>query len=150
MKVKVGSLEFNDIPALHRLGMQELSIQGRNEGRFWSVEQLQRMIGSDDIILVAKDGSMVIGFVIACVHHSTSTALIWDIFVKDRYRGRLARQQLMLMLRQRAISAGVTHIQLLIKAADAHQDKGFINSAFPGNSSPMILREVSVSEMPHR
>lgn len=134
---------YSDTLSLHTLGSTVRAIQGRNGGLFWSEVQLERMRSSGDIIIVTKEHSRIVGFLIAMVHHPTKTARIeFDFFVEHSYRGKGVRQQLMWELEEQMRARGILSVLFLTKMVDAAEDEGFLKRKFPSKSSPLVLMEL--------
>ncbi|MDQ3076849.1 MAG: GNAT family N-acetyltransferase [bacterium] len=82
---------------------------------FWSKEQLERWVQSDDVLLVAELDGRIVGFVLT-THHKPTGKVIWENqLVLPEFRGQGVAQALTEEMEGRLKESGATYIHFLVK-----------------------------------
>ena len=83
-------MQTEDIETIYQMGSESRAFTVSDMSTFWSKESLYQWIinNKQDVLLVAEDGSKIMGFIMTQVHGPTGKATIENIYVDKLFRGR--------------------------------------------------------------
>jgi ribosomal protein S18 acetylase RimI-like enzyme len=131
------SAKESDIEDIHKLGSTEAQFQVNEETTlFWSKEVLQECITSNTgSILVAKEGSELIGFIIANYNPTFKKGILENILVKKEYRKQNIATKLIEEITSALENLGCEYICGHIEEENIPSQNLFVKSKFTkGNS----------------
>lgn len=87
--IKIRTIKLADVDYLYKTGIKEEGFAVSQTSSFWDKEVLYPWVkNKTDVLLAAEDGGRVVGYVLTQVHKPTSSAIITDIYVEPKRRGK--------------------------------------------------------------
>ena len=114
--MKIRAMELDDIAKVISLAQDEFGFQVSDKTTgFWSKEQLEKWVLSDDVLLVAEDKDEIIGFVLTAMHKPTGKVTWENQMVSESHCGTGVTEALTKELEKRLKENGATYLHFLVK-----------------------------------
>ena len=107
--MKIEKMTLDDVSAVLRLGAGVEAFQVADHDCFWSQAQLEAWVEADeDVLLVAREGTEVIGFTLSTLHKPTGKVTWENLYVLPNFRckgvGQRLIKELLFQLKSRSAS----------------------------------------------
>src|SRR5436190_6947174 len=87
--MQIENMSLKDVAAVHQLGKDQAAFEVSEGDTFWSREQLEQWVkGGEDVLLVAKEGSTIVGFALSALHKHTGKATWENLYVLPSHRNK--------------------------------------------------------------
>jgi len=114
-------MQVGDIDAVHALGARTSALSASDDRGFWDKEELKVWIGENtDVLLVAKEGNDIVGFVLTSAHPPTKTATVEDIAVEKKSRGLGVGKQLLTECMECLRRSSITYLDASVQIDNDH------------------------------
>lgn len=114
--MNIRAMVSEDIPEVIRIGkgVDGFKVSEEIEG-FWTKEQLEKWVKSDDVLLVAESNGQIVGFALTA-HHKPTGKVTWENqMVLPEFRGQGVARALTEELERRLKEKGATYVHFLVK-----------------------------------
>lgn len=104
-----------DILPIHELGKSVAEFNVNDETvTFWPKELLENAVRSDDVVILVAEEEIIVGFIIANYNHSLKKAIIENVFVTPKMRGKGVGDKLLEQMLAALTEKGCEYIATLI------------------------------------
>lgn len=119
--MEITRMTLEDVEAVYTLGASEPGFKVSNSSGFWTSKQLCSWVEADqDVLLVAKDGPLVVGFLLTTMHQPTGKVVFENHFVLPSHQNlgvaKLLMDEALRILRKR----GAMYICFAVKESNGH------------------------------
>lgn len=117
--MNIRDVSLTDIPEVLKIAkdVDGFKVSEEREG-FWSQEQLERWVQSDDVLLVAELDGRIVGFVLTAHHRPTGKVTWENQLVLPEFRGQGIARALTDVMEKRLKENGATYIHFLTKESN--------------------------------
>lgn len=127
----IQKMSLNDLAAVLKLGTGVAAFEVAEQDCFWSSTQLENWINADeDVLLVAKDNDVVVGFALSTLHKPTGKVTWENLYVLPNFRGRGVGRQLIDELLLKLKQKGATYMCFLVRAENIDEVAHFEHRGF--------------------
>ena len=119
--IKIRAMNLADIPQVYNLGIMEAGSKVSDlEKAFWSKDQLENWVKSDDVLLIAEVDGATAGFILTALHKPTSKVTWENQVVAQEFRGLGVGLALINEMKTQLKARGATYVFFGIRLDNQH------------------------------
>lgn len=127
----IQKMSLGDVPNVLRLGTDIAAFEVAEQDCFWSSSQLENWINADeDVLLVAKDNDIVVGFALSTLHRPTGKVTWENLYVLPDFRSKGVGRQLIEELVNQLKQKGASYMCFFVRVENLDEVSYFQHRGF--------------------